>query len=162
MNDIKQALELAIGQKFEQAAQEYEVSLTKSDISIDAYINLACLYWESVSPGTTASDTFFEQSSKRMYQVLDEAEEKFGKIPEIEFWRLCFNFITLGDPAFPVKALELAKNPKSSLVPYFHVYSQTRDSKYLPKARKLLEQARLQLTTKNRYIISLLEACGLE
>ena len=154
---MNEAITFDINQQYEEAAEAYEAMLNTSDASADVYINLACLYWVCVDPGTIVSKRLFTHASDRMYEVLDEAQAKFGELPEIVFWRLYFNFTILGDPPFPDRALELAQQPDATLVPYFHVYDQTKDPEYRPQVEQLLKATKELPTAKNRYIASILE-----
>jgi hypothetical protein len=161
MNKYTEALHLDIAQDIEKAARTYEEAIRMPDITLDAFINLACIYWESTDFGFNAAMSleaeFVKIAGTRMWEVLDQAENKYIAYPEITFWRMYFKFTTLGEPPFVEKCLELVEQPNSTLVPYFHIYDQTKDKAYLPKARLLYQQVSDMKTTKNRYIIGILE-----
>ena len=156
------ALALDIAGKVEHAANAYEQVLQLKDAPIEAFINLACLYWQSTDFGFNAhyrlSLEFIQKAGRRETEVLDEAERRFGTLPEITFWRMYFAFTSLGEDAFPSEALELVELPNCTNVPYFHIYDQTKDAKYVPKVMDLYNEAQSTQTTKNRYIISLLDS----
>lgn len=160
MTKLDKAIKLDIQQKIVEAAGMYEEVLKEGNVPLDAYLNLACLYWESTDYGFNTGNHlplgFIGKASDRMNQVLEEAKNAYSNMPEIEFWKLYFDFTTLGEDAFPEKALGLAQRPNASLVPYFHVYDQTKREEYKPYIRQLLEHCKKSLTTKNRYIISLI------
>jgi hypothetical protein len=162
MTTLENAVKLDIDQQIEAASEAYELILTTVNPELKAYINLACLYWEVTDYGFNSGHhlplTFVQKAGERMYVVLDMAKQEFGNDPEVEFWRLYFNFITLGDEPFPEIALKLTEKKEGFLVPYFHIYDQTKDPKYLPQVKELLAISRQELTTKNRYILSILEA----
>jgi hypothetical protein len=166
MITLEDAINLDIEQKIEAASDAYEFILKNPDAKLDAYINLACLYWEVTDYGFHSAKglplAFVHKAGEQMYAVLNMAEQAFGKDPEIEFWRMYFNFTSLGDEPFPKIALEIAQKKEGFLVPYFHIYTQTKDEIYLPQVNQLLKIARQTLTTKNRYIVSILEANKLE
>ncbi|MGB1286299.1 MAG: hypothetical protein ACPG7F_07200 [Aggregatilineales bacterium] len=162
MNLLAWAIELDIHEKYVEASKVYEDVLNEKNIPEEPYINLACLYWDVTDFGVNAHlslpPDFISHAGNSMYSVLNEAEVRFGFVAEIAFWRLYFNFTTLGDAAYLKKTLELIEDPECSHVPYFHIYSQTKHEKYLPYVEKLIIQARAQPTAKNRYILSVLES----
>src|SRR5690349_17354764 len=100
MNKYEEALSLDIQQDIEKAANVYEIAIKMPDSTLDAFLNLACLYWESTdlgfNAGTHLESGSMEKAEKRMWEVLNEAEAKYGNYPEIDFWRLYFQFTTLG------------------------------------------------------------------
>ena len=157
MSRCDEALVLDIAQKVEQAASVYEEVIHLPDAPLDAYINLACLYWSSTDPGQRFTHNFFYLAGTRMWVVLDEAESKYSTYPEIKFWRLYFQFTTLGEQPFVEQCLEFVKQPNCTLVPYFHIYSQTKEEQYSPKAKLLYQEVLVHRTAKNRYITSVLE-----
>ena len=161
MIELNEAVKLDIEQSLVEASEAYEEVIQHDDAILEGFINLACLYWQVTDYGFNATHKlpveFVQKAGDRMYQILDVAEKRFGSVAEIEFWRNYFNFTTLGGDSFLDKAIGLGKSG-SSLVPYFHIYTQTKDDKYLPEVNQLFTIARTQLTTKNRYIISILES----
>jgi hypothetical protein len=160
MTKINQAIQLDINQEYEAAANAYEKLIEEKKASIEHYINLACLYWYVTDFGINASNSlsvpFIKRAGNRIYSVLQQAVDSFGRVAEIEFWKRYFDFTVIGESAFPEKALSLAVDG-NILIPYFHVYKQTVDEKYLAKVTMLLEICKATPTTKHRYIISLLE-----
>lgn len=156
MNKYDEAVVLDISQKIEQAADAYEEVIELPDAPLDAYINLACLYWHSTDPGQRFTHDFFHVAGTRMWDVLDETESKYSGYPEIKFWRLYFQFTTLGEQPFVEQCLEFVKQPNCTLVPYFHLFDQTNDKVYFPKVKLLYQEALGHRTTKNRYITSIL------
>lgn len=165
MSAYEMALEHDIAQEIEKAAEYYEISIRESEATLDAYINLACLYWQATDFGFNAAlnlpADFIKIAGSRMYAVLESAEKIFGHHSELTFWRMYFDFTSVGEPPFPEKALELAQQSDDTLVPYMHVYDQTRDEKYRIQVEQLLEEANSTPTTKNRYIASILNSSSL-
>ncbi|MAS38355.1 MAG: hypothetical protein CL610_30440 [Anaerolineaceae bacterium] len=157
MSQYELAVQLDVEQKLEEAANLYEAVIKESNAPLDSFINLACLYWVSSQPGSSARGEFYTRAGERMYEVLDEAQERFGKQPEIVFWRLYFNQITLGEPTFLDQALDLVGQHNSSSVIYFYLYAEGNDD-YIPFVRRLYEDAQNLKTTKNRYILSFLDS----
>jgi hypothetical protein len=73
-------------------------------------------------------------------QLLDEAESRFGRNDEIEFWRRYFCFISLGEDE---SIMERARFVSSrSLIPYFYLFLSGDGQAYYSEAQKLLEQVK--------------------
>lgn len=161
MSDYENALALNTALQVEDAAQAYESILQRADAPIEAFINLACVYWRSTEFGFNAglnlNHKFVGQAGNKMWSVLDQAEKKFKNYPEISFWRMYFSFTTLGEKPFVEECLQFVQQPNSTLVPYFHIYDQTQDRSYISEVKTLYQQCLLEKTLKNRYIISILE-----
>lgn len=157
MNILSEAIRADIEQKFEEASEIYEEIISNGDANLEVFINLACLYWEVTDFGFNTAHNlpmkFIHKAGERMYQVLDEAQERFGTVEEVVFWRYYFNFTTLGDDGFLDRAIELGESG-SSHVPYFYIYTQTKNDDYLAQVRQLIVEIENQLTTKNRCILS--------
>jgi hypothetical protein len=144
----------------EPAALAYEEAI-QDGAGIDAFLNLAVLYFVCNDGGYAAhhylSVEFLEVAWKRGFEVLHEAESRFGKQGEIEFWRIYFNFILLGG-ALEVEQCQLIAERDSILVPYFHLFSQQKGDRFLSQALDLLNMVRVGQTEKQRYIKSVIEA----
>ena len=145
------------------AASLYEQVIHGEDVTLDAYLNLSVLYWQCIEPGFLVAGQrvehdLFMYAAKRYTTVLHEAEKKFGFIPEIEFWRLYFGFITLGEPPFDEECKIIVTKPGSTLVPYFYLYSVVSEQQYSQPSIELLTLCNALPTTKNRYIVSVIEA----
>jgi hypothetical protein len=158
------AVELDIAEQFERAAELYELVIKEENPPVDAFLNLAVMYWRCTDLGYWASYnldlSYVKMAQIRCREVLAEARVKLGDIPEVVFWQHYFDYINYGgEYSLSVdKALDFVTQPNSTLVPYFIIYLDSeRSSEYLQKAKQLFEEVRLQKTTKNRYIISMLE-----
>jgi hypothetical protein len=157
MGIYEEAVKLDVNQDRVMAAQAYEKANKESHVPVASYINLACLYWLSTDFGALVTYDFRLLASTRMLQVLDEACERYDELPELTFWKLHIAYIDLGGDSFLDKALTLVQLPSSTLVPYFYIYINTKDPAYLPQARELITLSRAELTTKSRYILSMLD-----
>jgi len=146
-------------QEIEKAAALYEAVLATDTAPLDAYLNLAFLYWQCIDYGFLCfhhlSDDFLQTAYWE--PALDEAEQRFGSLPEIEFLRLYFLRIYGGGEDFVERCLELVHTPGSSLVPFFYLFVMSRGKEYQTEVDCLLEQCKQCPTTKNRYIISSIE-----
>jgi hypothetical protein len=81
------------------AAKAYEEAIRKNCASLETYLNLAALYLVCQVGGYAAhhrlAEEFLNQAWNRFGQVLNEAEAKFGRDSEIDFWRRYFRFMAL-------------------------------------------------------------------
>ena len=141
------------------AAEGYEF-LLKQNPPVEAYLNLACLYWRSTDFGFASyyrlTDTFYLKAGEKCYEVLERAAEAFPECSEVIFWQRYFAW-SERDVAFSdEECLRIAQMPSSSLVPFFRLYSPP-ECKYEKEALALLAEIQALPTIKNRYIIPILE-----
>ena len=153
-----EAVDKDIEQKIEEAAALYVALLATNAAPLEAYINLAVLYWQCIDYGFLSfhhlSDAFLE--SAYYEPVLDEAEKRFGFQPEIAFWRLYCERMYGGIGPFVEQCLDLVKAPGCTLVPYFYLFVMAKGQEYHAEVRCLLGECKQCPTTKNRYIISMI------
>ncbi len=142
------------------AAQAYEEAITASEADFDTFMNLAVLYFVCVDGGYAThhglSQAFMHKAWGRAYELLDEAESRFGPQAEIAFWRHYFRFVVLGEAPF-LDTCEQLFHSGFSLVPSFYLFTSPRGEKYRPQAQQLLELVKDGSTAKKRYIRSLLD-----
>lgn len=143
-----------------EAAWAYEIAIKEKDADLELFLNLAVLYFECVDFGYAAyhhlSENFAAAAGDRAFDILSEAEERFGKHSEIDFWRLYFSLIYLGDKPSNDAWKELASKG-DSLVPYLYLFASSGKVKYQEEAYKLLESVKDGATERKRYIKSILE-----
>jgi len=158
MFTFEEAIRFDIQKENIKSAQAYEFVNKQSHAPVASFINLACVYWLSLEPGSGAAMDFRHLADTRLYEVLDEGQRLYPNALELEFWRLYIRQIHLGDDLVaPENVLELAQQSNSTIVPYFYLYSYTKNPLYLPQIRALVQIARCQPTCKNRYILSIVE-----
>lgn len=128
-----------------EAADAYERALEEPDADPGTYIDLAVLYFECTDPGYRAhhrlQDTFAKRAVKRMKEVLAEAEARFGRDGEIEFWKRYFDYVYLGDEFLPEEAVRMANTTKS-LAPFAFLFGSTAGERYRREAEALFDQVR--------------------
>lgn len=152
-----------------EAIAAYEAATRQVDANIDSYINLAVLYFSCFDLGYAAyhklPKEIFEHSLDHALELLDEAEQRFGRDPDVEFWRLYMRFIYLEDS--DEQAFYRLATTVDSLLPYLYLYAFTFDGPpgqgrhpevYRSQAEQLLELVKEGMTEKDRYIRSVLEA----
>ncbi|MCH1429133.1 MAG: hypothetical protein L7U87_00070 [Chlamydiales bacterium] len=142
------------------AAKSYLNALeSKEPYFSDDYINALVLFFFIEDYGVISSLEIPEDMSKNnvdiIIKLLQEAKEKFPDNNEIIFWEKYIKFIIMGD-SFPLK--EAQELSEFSLVPTFYLYSASEDkSIYLEKAKELQSFVSSRVSTKERYIYSVLE-----
>ncbi|MBI4640130.1 MAG: hypothetical protein HY731_05520 [Candidatus Tectomicrobia bacterium] len=162
MSFVDEAIQKDVEGKVVEAANLYEEILKAGDAPLEVYLNLAVLYWEMTDYGVNAglglSLEFIQRAGKRYREVLRKAQEQFSMNPEILFWLLYCDFITLGEAPFVKQCEQLVKEPHCSLVPYFYLYMAYNGRKYHQEAMKLLDHCQRRPTTKNCYISSVIQS----
>jgi hypothetical protein len=142
-----------------EAAQAYEEAVAASDADFETFMNLAVLYFVCADEGYAVhhrlSADFVNYAWDRAYELLDEAESRFGKQSEIAFWRHYFRFVVLGEAPFIQTCKHLLESG-DSLVPSFYIFTSPGGEPYRAQALKLFELVKAETTTKQRYIRSIL------
>jgi len=147
-----------------EAADCYEQAVQAGDAPLEAYLNLAVLYWQCTDYGFNAGHKlgaeFIGRAGERYPTLLQEADQCFPDRPEVKFWMLYCDFITLGGLPFVEECERLVKNTSEPLVPYFYLYSSSNGRGYEREASRLLRECLKQPTVKNKYIASVIEGGG--
>ena len=135
----------------------YGAAIADGGVPLDTYLDLALIYMNFYDPGFTAFHHIalevIEDSSDRLDKILTEAEERFGRIPEIDFWRRYAKFFGLGEPPFYDDAKALADEGAS--VAYLHLAGQ---GPYQTQAQALLKSVAVGRTCRERFIRSVLQS----
>ncbi|MGF1580908.1 MAG: hypothetical protein ACFCD0_16210 [Gemmataceae bacterium] len=142
----------------EDLVVSYENLILQKLAPLDAFINLASIYWQCIDPGFSVffGQGFLQKAESRFSQVLAIAAEKWSEPPEIKFWQLYFEHITLGKPSFEDDCSELVVRDRCTLVPYFYLFVSTWGREYRGQATNLLIMCEETPTMKNCYIKSIL------
>lgn len=158
---LDKAFALEAADRVVEAADVYEDILRSGRVPLDAYFNLAFLYWQSTELGFMAAlgldDDFVARAEIRYKEILDECDRAFPGETETIFWRRYFPYASLAEPDFDLELMELV-HQDGSLVPYFYLYAASNGSRFVAEAEELLRVCRPQRTLKNRYIISMIES----
>jgi hypothetical protein len=101
------------------------------------------------------SPEFVNDAWDRAYELLDEAESRFGQQAEIIFWRHYFRFVVLGEAPF-IQTCQHLLASGVSLVPSFYLLTSPGGEHYRAQALKLLKLVNEGSTAKQRYIRSIL------
>lgn len=140
------------------AAREYEACVVEGG-AIDAYVNLAVLYWQTTDFGfSTAAKltpTFIAQAGRRFPELLTEAHLRFPGSTEVEFWDHYVRWADLGEDFALDTCRHLLERDPATLVPAMFLFAQTGECK--EQAMELAARCRADGTTRARYIVSVVE-----
>ncbi len=143
-----------------EATRAYEEVIADCDADFETFMNLAVLYFVCVDGGYAThhhlTPEFINYAWDRAYEVLDEAESRFGPQSEGVFWRHYFRFVVLGEAPF-IQTCEYLLASGPSLVPSFYLFTSPGGEPYRPQALALFEQVKAGTTARQRYIRSMLE-----
>lgn len=162
MEHFKKALELDLAQQYKGAIQEYELAILHEHSVVEAYINLAIIYWLSAAEFAWADKykipvEFRSTAATRYAEVLSVAKNKFPNCGELYFWeRYCLHRLIF-DPLEEEEVLKIISTFKECTeIPYFFLYLFDKE-KYSKQRDKLLEKCQVSPTAKNIYIKSIIE-----
>lgn len=146
-----------------EAAAAYEEALAREEADLDAYLDLAVLYWVATDFGFAATehldDSFVELAGRRAFKLLDAAERRFGPQDELDFWRYYFGFITLGEPPDAERCRRLMARGSTKL-PVFHLAGLGASEGFEAELAELASWAADGTTERKRYVRSVLESMG--
>lgn len=155
------AMELEKEDKVREAAEEYELHISEGNAKLEAYLNLAFLYWQSTEYGFSASlglgKDFIDLAATRYKELLTDAKGRFPSESEIEFWERYFGFIDLGEN-FPEEECRRFTDDENEVAASFHLYALSNGRAYKNETERLLQVCSKEPTLKNRYIVSIIEA----
>jgi tetratricopeptide (TPR) repeat protein len=157
----QQALIKDIQSEYLEAVNLYEKSIAKNENSIDAYLNLAFIYWESnsqfvFSNGVEIAPSFSKININKYIEILDLGLIKFKNNREILFWKKYFRFASIGEEFSKKECEFFLKIPGESKIPYFFLY--LFDSvRYFDERNEILAICKEMPTAKNNWIKSIIE-----
>lgn len=159
MSYIQAAIEQDVKGDYIKASELYERSIEIENFS-DAYINLAVLYFQFTDVGINATShlplKFIKKSFSRYEEVINEGINKFPNNSEMKFWKKYFNYRAIGDSLSAGEVLDIMKEDESNVIPYFFLYL-TEPEKYKNQKAVLINQCHQLLTSKNKWILSIIE-----
>lgn len=160
MTLFQDAITKDIQREIVTAAKAYECCISNA-APLDAYINLAFLYWQSTEYGFNAAYKlpleFIHESGDRYLRILDLGMAAFPSSKELVFWNRYFAFISLGGDLLQEECEGFIEAP-DNLVPYFFLRTLPGGIQYADAANRLLQSCCLLPTLKNSYIVSVLES----
>jgi hypothetical protein len=159
--ETKIAIAQEINGQYLEAVKSYEELLKNSSTtSLEAYVNLAFLYWEFASEFTfnevhKIPGTWSEIGGKRYPIILEHGLNIYPNSVELHFWKRYFSHILFGDEftkqdcEFIIQRYGITE----SLVPYFFLYLFDNLA-YQGYLNTLLKECDDFPTAKNIYIKS--------
>jgi len=124
--------------KIPEAIHLYELLIAQDGADLIDYLNLICIYFNCLDLGYVAarkvSADVEENCSTRALELIDEAEEKFGKNDELTFWKYYIPFYGWGDE---IGEWELIGD---SLVPFIHLAMEDKTNDNIKRAQMLYSQ----------------------
>jgi hypothetical protein len=161
MLEMKIALKEELNKRYLEAVKHYESELNNNSTPpIEAYVNLAFLYWEFAAESTfndanNIPKEWSEIGGEKYPDIIELGLQKHPRSVELNFWKRYFPHRHYFEE-FTQKECEqiiVEYGDKESLVPYFFLYLFDED-KYREKRNELLRQCAKSPTAKNRYIMS--------
>jgi hypothetical protein len=142
-----------------EAAESYERAISESSGGLEAYLNLAAIYFQCADPGYAAhhrlSREFIDTAARRFYEVVAQAQDRFPADGEAGFWRLYYDFVHLGANDFSEEAAAIVRKT-GALAPVFYLFTRPDGERYREQASQLYRRAAEGGTTRDRYIASVL------
>jgi hypothetical protein len=159
MKDLATAIDLDINGHAMEAAAKYEQALDDADVPVEAYLNLAVLYWRCTDIGYSSSRRlpaqFVRHAGRRIDDVLRRAEEKYPDSYAAIGWRKLIHFLDLGDD---VVAEHCRQNLHRNCEPCLLYYTLTEDPIIdVAELSMLLTRALREPTARSQYIASVVQ-----
>jgi hypothetical protein len=148
--------------RIEDAAALYEAVLTAPDAPLQAFMNLAVLYWQATDYGFSTAvklkSEFVRMAGRRRREVLQGALLAYPGSTEALFWTKYMAWADLGGTLTLDECEDLLSKDPSVLVPAMHEFALSNGSRAQKEAEALLSSSRLEGTVRAKYICSVVEA----
>ncbi|QSQ18776.1 hypothetical protein JY651_25800 [Pyxidicoccus parkwayensis] len=159
---VVDAISLEREGRIEQASTLYEEALASGERTLQVFLNLAILYWQSTDPGLSSarglSPRFVAKAGARIPTLLSDARSEFPHSAEVEFWRRYIAWADLGEPFSTDECRKLLHEAPSTLVPAMYLFSLSQGRECHQEALELLETCRADGSTRARYVCSVIES----
>jgi hypothetical protein len=167
MTKIELAVTKDIQRSFFEAIELYEEIISAQFAPIDAYINLAFIYWRfgadfGFQAANNISNEWRDIGAKKYSKVISDALKLYPQSRELHFWEKYFPHRDYFSDFSSEECLAIIEkyNIDESLVPYFFLYLDN-PKKYSVQRNRLLLQCEKTPTQKNVYIMALLTSNAL-
>lgn len=121
-----------------EAIKLYEGLVKKGTAEFIDYLNLICIYFNCLDFGyvsaTGINSDIEKNCSTRAFELIDEAELKFGPNDELTFWKGFIPFLGWGDE------IGYWKLRGDSLVPYVYLARENPTNENIKKAKQLYKE----------------------
>lgn len=161
---MREAISRDVRGHYSEAIKHYELELTgNKNASVDAYLNLAFIYWELfIEPPFSFDEGVSYRwnviAEERYPITLQQGLDKYPQNAELHFWEMYFSHIFLGKDFSKEDCEKIVEKygDGESIIPYFFLGLFDK-KKYEDKHKQLLRKCEELPTAKNRYIRSILE-----
>lgn len=164
MTYLEWARDLDREERIVEAAWAYEIATREEDTGLDASLDLVALYLSAQDLGFASRHRLSPQwsaaAARRGVEVLDAAEQRLGKLGEIDAWRLYLRERVAYED-IPDHAYEEVAVRTSALMAYFRLYIASGGLRYREEVKPLFELVRQPLTERQRYLSSVLHSFAL-
>lgn len=153
-----------INREYLEAVKYYEEEINNSDLpKLDAYINLAFLYWEFAAEQfefnmpNNIPEEWSVIGGKRFSKIIDMGLKKYPNSIELHFWKkyLPYRLFSTDFSKNECERLLKVYGKNISLVPYFFLYLFDKE-KHKEKIARLTTVCNDVPTAKNLYIKSII------
>lgn len=162
--ELNKAIQAEEAEYYETAIAIYKDMLGQEDTPLDAFINLAFLYF------IFAAEPFFAERNKLSTKtkaeikdngytsVINKGLAKYPDSIELHFWASYFPNRTYFKPFSKEDCLKIIETYRDgpSLVPYFYLKT-FKEGTYQIENEALFEQCKQVKTAKNNYILSFID-----
>ncbi len=146
------------------AAYYYELAVSE-DTNADAFVDLALLYFQFTDYGMNASSglslDFIHTAFERYPLIIEKGLINYPSNTEMIFWEAYFRHRTIYDDLTSNDVLKILNTGEPSVVPYFFLWI-LEPKKYEVQREKLLKICNISLTSKNRWILSLIDTPAID
>jgi hypothetical protein len=144
-----------------QAADAYEVELSRAVPTLAALMNAVVLYWQSTDYGFSTANglsaEFVDRAAERFRGWLTKALALYPNAGEPRFWRKYIAWADLGETLSVDECKELLSSDPTTLVPAMHIFAVSRGEDCANEAARLLEECQREPTVRAKYIASVLQ-----
>jgi len=144
-----------------ETAWAYEVAIRDPNAELCLFLNLAAIYFSANDVGYAAAHhldvRFVDSAYYRSREVLEEAESRFGKHPEITAWLFHLDDRVLGQDSTPGAYEALSQQPNALLAQLLGGATATYQGRRAALEESLTESG-IRCTERGRYMASLLSA----
>lgn len=161
MTFLECARDLDRDERIVEAAWAYEIAARDGDSGLDVSLDLVALYLSAQDLGFASrhrlSSLWSAAAGRRGVEVLDAAEARFGKLGEIDAWRLYMRERVAYED-IPESAYEEVAARTNAPMAYFRLYVASGGLRYRKELKPLLELIRQPVTERQRYLRSVLHS----
>lgn len=163
MKQYNIAIDKDFNKQYNDAVVYYQKSVDENELNVDAYLNLAFLYWNFQDFGFftyyNISERLREIGYIKYNEIIENGINQFPNNVELKFWKKYFQHIFFGEEFSEKECKKLIERygEDEYIIPYFYLYLFDK-KKYEVEKNKLLHECAKQPTAKNIYIMSILES----